>query len=174
MVQAVIPGAFYMEMALEVYGKLPVTIADIDFKAAQYVPRGSSGEPPVLLSVRLDGPGDMKGTTPFVVSSTPCRGEYDHYTRASLIDCCTGVIIENALLDSDGNLTTNHILGENGMVSSTHLADLGQEGLQQLINSHHRCYAASSDEFYRKITDKVSVRKGRDDKQSPLYVSIIT
>ena len=35
--QAIVPGAFYLEMVLEANRKLPVTLANIEFKSMLYV-----------------------------------------------------------------------------------------------------------------------------------------
>ena len=142
-------------MAIEAYGKLPVTLANLEFKAMQHVPRGSQGEPAALVSLRLDGSGDIKGVTPFVVSSLPSRGDYDYAEPASLTECVSGLIVENNLLDANDQLSSDFILGAQGLVTPLRLKDLGREGLQQLIQQHTRCYADTSARFYGMIADKV-------------------
>ena len=165
--QAIVPGAFYLEMVLEANRKLPVTLANIEFKSMLYVPLGSQGESPAVVCMNVDGPLDGKGTSSFRITSVPSRGPYSLDHRVELLECCTGLMLENHLLDSDGGLNSDMVLGVHGLVTPLHLQDIGREGLEKLIREHTVCYADTQERFYGAINDKVR-QEGLDSYRLPI------
>jgi len=146
-----------MEMALEAYGQLPVTVSSVDFKSMLRIPRIAQGEPSAVVSLRLDTSGQDKGMTHFNISSAPARGQYAFDVPVQLNECCSGIMVDSMLLDDKGHIKEGFILGEEGLVSGLRLRDLGKEGLAELMERHNVCYAKNTDQFYAIIMDEVSL-----------------
>jgi len=145
-------------MAIEAYGKLPVTLSSMKFKSMVPIPRASQGQPSALVSLRLNSTEHTttQGMTHFSISTTSARGAYSIETAVQLSECCTGVMVDNAIFDKEGCVKDSSILGEDGLISHCSLRDIGKEGLAELMDRHNVCYAKSTEQFYAIIIDKVS------------------
>lgn len=157
--QEILPGCFYVEMALEAVG-LPCTLSNVEFKSMCKIPRTSVGQTPTLVQVALkDVEGSGGEVQSFLVRSMPAKvpvGERDD--PPSYTDHCTGFAVKSSdkdgghgsLLTADGTLDPRVHLrpGAFGLLAPWQLADIGKEGLAALQRHHTHCLAKDTEHAY--------------------------
>jgi len=157
--QNILPGCFYVEMALEAVG-LPCTLSNVEFKSMCKIPKTGMGQTSTLVQLALkEVEGSGGEVQSFLVRSTPAKvpvGERDD--APSYTNHCTGFAVKSS--DKDGGnaslLTANGTLdprvhlrpGAFGLLAPWQLADIGKEGLAALQRQHTHCLAKDTEHAY--------------------------
>lgn len=134
------PGAFFVEMALEAAGGLPVTLTNLEFKQMLRIPLASKGETPLhaFLTTNADEDGEALR---FAIRSCPVREKRGE--ELSIVEHCTGRIVPGSrqtLLEPAEETCKQTRLGLRhdafGYLAPMDLQDVGKKGLQQLVAAH--------------------------------------
>ena len=142
--KTILPGMFFVEMALEASHAYPVTLANVDFKAMCRIPVASKGEVPSLVALTFqDVKEDVRS---FEVRSAPCRDKADD--DPVYVTHCTGLVVKSKLLEADGSLSKGFKPEAYGIMGGLELEDLGEAGLKDLIALHTDCKHVSKEAFY--------------------------
>jgi hypothetical protein len=155
--QTIIPGSFFLEMALEAAGGLPVTITNIEYKGMLRIPLASKGEQPLYtyLTINEDEDGEAQR---FAIRSCPTRDKYKE--SPPVVEHCVGRIVPESrqtLLETVEDPVTKEkatrikpgLRHEGfGHLAPLELKDLGKEGLAALVAAHEEDRFGSKERFY--------------------------
>jgi len=142
--KTILPGMFFVEMALEASHTTPVTLANVEFKSMCRIPVASKGEVPSMLGLTFkEIKDDIRS---FEVRSAPIRDKADE--EPVYVTHCTGLAIKSKLLEKDGSLSKGFKPEAYGIMGGLALNDLGKAGLKDLIAKHTDCKHASKEAFY--------------------------
>lgn len=143
--KTLIPGSFFLEMALEAAGGLPITITNIEYKSMLRIPMASKGELPVstFLTMHEDEDGEAMR---FSIGSCPVRDKLKE--RPPVLEHCSGRIVPESrqtLIETVEDPVTKAkttrirqglVHGAFGHLAPLGLKDLGKEGIQRLVDAH--------------------------------------
>lgn len=142
--KTILPGMFFVEMALEASRTYPVTLANVEFKAMCRIPVASKGEIPSMIGLTFsDVKDDIRS---FEVRSAPIRDKADE--DPVYVTHCTGLAIKSKLLEKDGSIYKGFKPEAYGIMGGLELQDIGEAGLKELIDVHSDCKHVSKEAFY--------------------------
>jgi len=144
--QEILPGCFYVEMALEATG-LPCALTNVEFKSMCKIPRSSSGNPPTLVSISFkDVEGSGGEIQSFLVRSTSAKiAVCERDEPLSYTDHCTGLAIKRG---EEYDTRCQMRSGAFGLLAPWKLEDIGEKGLATLKKHHTQCLASSTEHAY--------------------------
>jgi len=155
--QTIIPGSFFLEMAIEASGSLPVTITNIEYKAMLKIPMASKGEQPVFcyLTINEDEDGEAQR---FSIRSCVTRDKYKE--QPPVVEHCIGRIVPEShqtLLETAEDPVTKAkstrirpgLRHEGfGHLAPLELKDIGKEGVAALVAAHEEDRFGTKERFY--------------------------
>lgn len=142
--QAILPGMFFVEMALEAAGGFPCTLTNVEFKSMLKIPMASQGDTGALLGLNFKEEQD--GVKSFMVRSVPVREKFDE--EPVFVEHCAGKVVPSELVDADGKIKTGFKPEAFGLMGGLELKDIGEDGLKNLIARHTQQEHGSKENFY--------------------------